>query len=127
MLSWNTNWFLSVACENVYTEYYVGLCSPRDFSNMKVALLGLPGAGKTSLGRRLSSLLSIPCIDVDDDILEPTWGCTVAEKLATVGDQKFLQAEEEALLEVCGNFQTETFSYSSGKLTGREWDLGVHR
>ena len=67
---------------------------------MKVALLGLPGAGKTSLGRRLSSLLSIPCIDVDDDILEPTWGCTVAEKLAKVGDQKFLQAEEEALLEV---------------------------
>merc|ERR1719180_532740 len=66
---------------------------------MKVALLGLPGAGKTSLGRRLSSLLSIPCIDVDDDILEPTWGCTVAEKLAEVGDQKFLQAEEEALLE----------------------------
>ena len=64
---------------------------------MKVALLGLPGAGKTSLGRRLSSLLSIPCIDVDDDILEPTWGCTVAEKLAKVGDQKFLQAEEEAL------------------------------
>ena len=67
---------------------------------MKVALLGLPGAGKTSLGRRLSSLLSIPCIDVDDDILEPTWGCTVAEKLAKVGDQKFLLAEEEALLQV---------------------------
>ena len=76
------------------------LVVPRDFCTMKVALLGLPGAGKTSLGRRLSSLLSIPCIDVDDDILEPTWGCTVAEKLVKVGDQKFLQAEEEALLEV---------------------------
>ena len=102
------------------------LVVPRDCFTMKVALLGLPGAGKTSLGRRLSSLLSIPCIDVDDDILEPTWGCTVAEKLGKVGDQKFLQVEEVALLEVCGIFQKETFSYSSGKLTGREWDLGVH-
>ena len=92
---------------------------------MKVALLGLPGAGKTSLGQRLSSQLSIPCVDVDDDILEPTWGCTVAEKLEQVGDLQFLQAEEEALLKVFFTTKMPPFFYS-GKFAGGEWYIGVH-
>ena len=92
---------------------------------MKVALLGLPGAGKTSLGQRLSSQLSIPCVDVDDDILEPTWGCTVAEKLEQVGDLQFLQAEEEALLKVFFTTKNAPFFYS-GKFAGGEWYIGVH-
>ena len=94
---------------------------------MKVALLGLPGAGKTSLGRSLSSVFKIPCLDVDDDILEPTWGCSVAEKLADVGDEQFLKAEEDALLKVLLLSQI-FFSFSSpGSSASRKWNPGLHR
>ena len=94
---------------------------------MKVALLGLPGAGKTSLGRSLSSVFKIPCLDVDDDILEPTWGCSVAEKLADVGDEQFLKAEEEALLKVLLLSQIFFSFSSSGSSTSRKWNPGLHR
>ena len=95
---------------------------------MKVALLGLPGAGKTSLGRRLSSVLKIPCLDVDDDILEPTWGCAVAEKLADIGDEQFLKAEEDTLLKVLLRSQIFFSSLSSsGSSASRKWNPGLHR
>ena len=94
---------------------------------MKVALLGLPGAGKTSLGRRLSSVLKIPCLDVDDDILEPTWGSAVAEKLAEVGDEQFLKAEEDALLKVLLLSHIFFYFSSSGSSASRKWNPGLHR
>jgi shikimate kinase len=46
----------------------------------------------------LSERLSIPVYDIDDDHLEVLWGMTVAKKLADLGDEKFLEAEGEALL-----------------------------
>jgi len=68
---------------------------------MKIALIGLPGSGKTTIGQKLSSYFGTECRDVDDDILEKVWGCTVAEKLADLGDEKFLEAEDEALCSAC--------------------------
>ena len=47
---------------------------------MRIALLGLPGAGKTSVARLLAAHYSLPCIDVDD-MLEETWCCSVADKV----------------------------------------------
>merc|ERR1719341_765663 len=64
---------------------------------MKIALIGLPGSGKTTIGQKLSTHFGKKWRDVDDDILEKAWGCTVAEKLADLGDEKFLEAEDEAL------------------------------
>jgi len=58
-----------------------------------LVLMGLPGAGKTSIGRVLSEHLKAPVYDVDDDHLEDVWGCSVADKLKDVGDVGFLEAE----------------------------------
>ncbi|XP_036437555.1 threonine synthase-like 1 [Colossoma macropomum] len=58
-----------------------------------VLLMGPPGAGKTSVGRILAHRLGMPVIDIDDDVLERTWGMPVAEKLAEVGEECFLDEE----------------------------------
>lgn len=59
--------------------------------------MGPPGAGKTSVGRILSHRLMKPVIDVDDDVLEKAWGMTVAEKLAQVGGERFIDEEGQAV------------------------------
>lgn len=60
-------------------------------------LMGPPGAGKTTVGRVVAHRLGLPAVDVDDDVLEPTWRMSVADKLALVGGQRFLEEEGQAL------------------------------
>ncbi|XP_023287230.1 threonine synthase-like 1 [Seriola lalandi dorsalis] len=62
-----------------------------------ILLMGPPGAGKTTVGRIVAHRLGLPVIDVDDDVLETTWKMPVAAKLASVGGQRFLQEEGQAL------------------------------
>ncbi|GFR97691.1 threonine synthase-like 1 [Elysia marginata] len=63
-----------------------------------IVLMGLPGSGKTTTGRILSERMGKPALDVDDDLLTPYWGMSVADKLAQVGDHVFLEEEGRALL-----------------------------
>ena len=50
----------------------------------KVVLVGLPGAGKTSSGRRLAKILAVPFAD-SDDLVEAADGRTVRDDLRRVG------------------------------------------
>ncbi|XP_038067780.1 threonine synthase-like 1 [Patiria miniata] len=63
-----------------------------------IILIGSPGCGKTTVGRILGQRLGRPVVDFDNDYLESYWGMTVAEKLSAVGQESFLAAESEALL-----------------------------
>ncbi len=58
--------------------------------------MGPPGAGKTVTSQALSALLQMPVIDIDDDLLEPLWGCSIEEKLMQVGTKEFLELEGQA-------------------------------
>ncbi|XP_071340799.1 threonine synthase-like 1 isoform X1 [Trachinotus anak] len=62
-----------------------------------ILLMGPPGAGKTTVGRVVAHRLGLPVIDVDDDVLETTWKMPVAAKLASVGGERFLEEEGQAL------------------------------
>lgn len=62
-----------------------------------IILMGPPGAGKTTIGRIVAHKLGLPAVDIDDDVLEPTWNMPVAAKLASVGGQRFLEEEGKAL------------------------------
>ncbi|KAL4630950.1 threonine synthase-like 1 [Arapaima gigas] len=67
------------------------------FDAENIFLMGPPGAGKTTVGRIVAQRLGCPVIDVDDDVLEPRWNMSVAEKLSAVGGERFLEEEGKAL------------------------------
>ena len=61
-----------------------------------VVLVGLMGAGKTSIGRRLAALLHLPFQDADAEI-ELAAGCTIPELFERYGEQDFREGERRVI------------------------------
>ena len=68
---------------------------------MHIFLVGMAGAGKTSLGRRLATNLNIPFVDTEQRISE-IMGMSVIEIFQTLGEQFFRNAEAGVLMELIG-------------------------
>lgn len=65
--------------------------------DQKIALVGMMGAGKSSVGRTLSELLTIPFVDLDAEI-EQRFGSIPG--LFEKGEDYFRQCESETIQEV---------------------------
>lgn len=61
-----------------------------------IALVGLMGVGKTSVGRRLAQQLDLPFADADDEI-EKAAGRTIAEIFAERGEPEFREGERRVI------------------------------
>ena len=61
-----------------------------------IALVGMMGAGKSSIGRRLATRLKVPFQDADDEI-EQAAGCTVADIFARYGEPAFRDGERKVI------------------------------
>ncbi len=61
-----------------------------------LVLVGLPGSGKTSIGRRVALRLGLPFRDADAEI-EQAAGCTVAELFARHGEPAFREGERRVI------------------------------
>ena len=61
-----------------------------------IVLVGMMGAGKTSVGRRLASVLDLPFVDADAEI-EQAANLTVAEIFSTYGEEHFRQGERKVI------------------------------
>lgn len=68
---------------------------------MIVSLAGMMGCGKSSVGRELSALLSLPFVDLDGYI-EERQGCSVGEIFSKKGEAAFREMESQALDEILG-------------------------
>jgi shikimate kinase len=64
-----------------------------------VVLIGLMGAGKTTVGRALAELLEWPWVDLDL-ALEERWKLSVPRQFETVGEAGFRRRERELLQEL---------------------------
>jgi len=62
----------------------------------RAVLVGLPGSGKSTIGRRLSKTLGVSLLDTDAAIEQRT-GRTIADIFATDGEQEFRRIEEEVV------------------------------
>jgi shikimate kinase len=64
--------------------------------NHAIVLVGLMGAGKTSVGRRLAERLAVPFVDADHEI-EQAAGKTIAEIFADHGEPYFRDGERKVI------------------------------
>ena len=61
-----------------------------------IALVGLPGSGKTTVGRQLARRLQLPFVDSDHEI-EVRIGCSIREFFEREGEARFRDIEAEVL------------------------------
>jgi shikimate kinase len=62
----------------------------------QAVLIGLPGSGKSTIGRRLAKALNLELLDTDAAIEEKT-GRTIADIFATDGEKEFRRIEEDVI------------------------------
>lgn len=71
---------------------------------MAVALVGLPGAGKSAVGRRLGQRLQLPFLDTDHEI-EQRLGCSIREYFDREGETRFRDVEEGVIADLAASAQ----------------------
>jgi shikimate kinase len=69
---------------------------PDPLLDRPIALVGLSGAGKSSVGRALAAQLGWPLLDTDALIVQ-TAGCDIAQIFATEGELRFRDREAAVL------------------------------
>ena len=69
---------------------------PRSAEDRFIVLIGLMGAGKTSLGKRLAKKFNLPFLDSDAEI-EKAAGCTIADIFAQFGEEEFREGERRVI------------------------------
>jgi shikimate kinase/3-dehydroquinate synthase len=69
---------------------------PEALAGRSIVLVGLMGAGKTSIGRRLAARLGLPFRDADAEI-EAAAGCSIPDIFARYGEQAFRDGERRVI------------------------------
>ena len=69
---------------------------PAPLAGRSVALVGMMGVGKTSVGRRLAARLGLPFHDADAEI-ERDAGCSIAEMFMRDGEAEFRRQERRVI------------------------------
>lgn len=69
---------------------------PQTLAGRSIVLVGLMGAGKTSIGRRLSARLGLPFRDADAEI-ELAAGCSIPELFSRYGESDFRAGERRVI------------------------------
>lgn len=62
-----------------------------------IALVGMPGSGKSSIGRRLAPRLALPFVDADAMIEEAAGGMSIADIFARHGEAEFRALEARVI------------------------------
>ena len=76
---------------------------------MNVTLIGMAGAGKSYIGKRLADRLGHTFLDIDS-VLEEMHGEKVEKILEELGDEKFIETEEKAIISATSGKDRHVFS-----------------
>ena len=82
----------------------------------RIALIGLRGAGKSSLGKQSATALGIPFIELND-IVERLAGMPIGDIIAMYGVEGYRKLEGDALTEVFAMHKTCILAVSGGIVT----------
>lgn len=61
-----------------------------------ISLVGLPGSGKSTVGRQLARRLGFSCVD-SDHAIEEQLGCSIREYFEREGEERFRDVEEAVI------------------------------
>lgn len=64
-----------------------------------IILVGLPGSGKSTIGRQLAKRLHLPFVD-SDQVLEQSSGCSIKDYFDRFGEAGFRDLEEQTIAEI---------------------------
>ncbi|GAB4211874.1 MAG: shikimate kinase [Rhodoferax sp.] len=78
-----------------------------------IALIGLPGSGKSTVGRQLARRLQQPFLDSDAEI-EQRLGCSIREFFEREGEARFRDLEQAVIAELLGNSAAGVLSTGGG-------------
>ncbi|RMW99741.1 shikimate kinase [Allofranklinella schreckenbergeri] len=78
---------------------------------LKIALIGMPAIGKTTLGRKLASSYALGFVDLDQ-VIESAIGCRISEYFERMGEAAFRDVEARLLAEQLA--RPEPFVLSTG-------------
>jgi len=88
-----------------------------------IALVGLMGSGKTTVGRRLAKLLDRPFVDADEEV-EARSGRTIAEIFREDGEDRFRDLESDVLASLLADPEAPVIATGGGAvLRQRNRDL----
>jgi shikimate kinase len=81
----------------------------------RAVLIGLPGAGKSTTGRRLAKIMAVPFAD-SDQLIEEREGKPIRQLFDVLGEPRFREIETEVVAAALDDF-TGVLSLGGGALT----------
>ena len=81
--------------------------------NKPIVIVGLMGAGKTSVGKLLSKKLCFPFIDSDSEIVKAA-GCSVVDIFSIYGEKEFRRVEDKVINRLLSDNQIKVLSTGEG-------------
>ncbi len=78
-----------------------------------IVLVGMPGSGKSTLGKRLASLLSCPFVDLDE-VIEKQENSLIKDIFRHSGEDQFRMIEHFALANTLGKYQRMVLATGGG-------------
>jgi XRE family aerobic/anaerobic benzoate catabolism transcriptional regulator len=84
--------------------------------SLRIALIGLRGAGKSTLGRMLAEDLDFPCVELSREI-EKLAGFSTAEILGLYGQNAYRRYERRALEEAIRNYPEAVIATAGGMVS----------
>jgi XRE family transcriptional regulator, aerobic/anaerobic benzoate catabolism transcriptional regulator len=85
----------------------------------RIALVGLRGAGKSTLGRMLAGHLGCPFIELDR-LVEQDYGARIPDMIEIAGTATFLRHERAALARVIAEHEAAVITTAGGIVSDRE-------
>jgi XRE family aerobic/anaerobic benzoate catabolism transcriptional regulator len=101
---------------NVAVESLVRESADPDAATRRIALLGLRGAGKSTLGAKLAAALGVPFVELDNEV-EREAGAKLDEVFALYGQEAFRRFERRALERVLRTHEKAVIAASGGLVT----------
>jgi shikimate kinase len=80
---------------------------------MKIFLVGMPGSGKTTIGKLLAEKMKIPFVDLDAEI-EKSEGQSINQIFENKGENYFRELETKTLGQHCSSAQSFVLSTGGG-------------